>query len=165
MQIINLPRGGQKGIKGCVVNVPSNLCIITNILPRLLSNCGLVPVKLRRKLKYKEHSMCKSIRPENVLKALQCHKEANRNYKDVKVDDDWIQQCNDENEELFKQIFENVPEWKNLDQSNESFNNVGNVIHDADNITSIKKNQTMKMFNHQQITSLNIIVTMRTMSL
>lgn len=50
MQIVNLPRGGQKGIKGCVVNVPSTISSITNILPRLPSNCGLVPVKLKRRL-------------------------------------------------------------------------------------------------------------------
>lgn len=47
MQIVNLPRGGQKGRKGCVVNVLSNLSTITNILPKLPSNCGLVPVKLK----------------------------------------------------------------------------------------------------------------------
>lgn len=35
MHIVNLPRGGQKGIKGSVVNVPSNISTITNILPRL----------------------------------------------------------------------------------------------------------------------------------
>lgn len=77
MQIVNLPRRCQKGIKGCVVNVPPNLSVITNILPRLPSNCGLLPVKLKRRLKYKGHSMYQSIRPENIFKALKCLKELN----------------------------------------------------------------------------------------
>lgn len=132
MQIVNLPRGGQKGIKGCVVNVPSNISSITNILPRLPPNCGLVPVKLKRGLKYKGHSMYQAIRPENVMKALKCLKEINKDYQDIKVDEDWILHCKDRNEELFKRIFEDVPEWENLEPSDESDSN-NSLMPDAEN--------------------------------
>ncbi|XP_062607978.1 uncharacterized protein LOC134269784, partial [Saccostrea cucullata] len=162
MQIVNLPRGGQKGIKGSVVNVPSNISTITSILPRLPSNCGLVPVKLKRKLKYKGHSMYQSIRPENVFRALKYLKNANHNYEDIKVDDEWIQHCKDENEELYKQIFECVPQWENDYLSDESDNNeISNLDaknkkidssqaqHDKeyDNVNTSKKNE-----EHEQST-------------
>lgn len=132
MQIVNLPRGGQKGIKGCVVNVPSTISSITNILPRLPSNCGLVPVKLKRRLKYKGHSMYQAIRPEHFMKALKCLKEINKDYQDIKVDEDWILHCKDQNEELFKRIFEDVPEWENLEPSDESDSN-NSLMPDAEN--------------------------------
>ena len=35
MQIASLPRGGQKGIKGAVVNVPAQLDTIVKTLPRM----------------------------------------------------------------------------------------------------------------------------------
>ena len=106
MQIVNLPRGGQRGIKGCVVNVPSNLSTVTNILPRIPSNCGLVPIKLKRKLKYKGHSMYQAIRPENVLTALQCLKKINKNYKNIQEDDEWINHTKDITEKIYNDIFE-----------------------------------------------------------
>jgi len=70
VQIVNLPRGGQKGIKGPAVNVPSSLNDVISLLPRLPSDCGLVPVKLKRKLMYKGHVMYQSIRPDIVMRAL-----------------------------------------------------------------------------------------------
>ena len=99
MQIASLPRGGQKGIKGAVVNVPAQLDTIVKTLPRMPTDCGLVPVKLKKKLEYKGHSLYQSIRPQAVLRALQCLKESNPLYKDVHLDKDWLTKCEEEEDE------------------------------------------------------------------
>ena len=44
MQIASLARGGQKGIKGAVMNVPAQIDTIVKTLPRMATDCGLVPV-------------------------------------------------------------------------------------------------------------------------
>ena len=79
VQIVNLPRGYQRGMKDCVVNVPANLSNVNDSLQRIPSNCGIVPMKLKRKLKHEGHSMYQAIRQENVLKALQCLRKINQN--------------------------------------------------------------------------------------
>lgn len=124
MQIVNLPRGGQRGIKGCVVNVPSNLSTVTEILPRIPSNCGLVPIKLKRKLKYKGHAMYQSIRPENVMKALQCLKKINQNYKNIQEDEEWV----DHTKYITENVYNDIFEWKFDTNSEQSDGN-----HDSNN--------------------------------
>ena len=55
MKLLSLPRGGQKGVKGQVVSVPSDLNNITKTLARTIDESQLVKVKLKRKLSYKGH--------------------------------------------------------------------------------------------------------------
>ena len=85
MQICNLPRGGgggaRKGIHKPVVNVPSNFDTLVTTLPRLPSDAGLVPVKLKRKIQY--HSIYQCINPSNVQNGLQCLLGINMLYADI----------------------------------------------------------------------------------
>ena len=106
MQIASLPRVGQKGIKGAVVNVPTRLDTIAKTLPRMPMNCGLVPVELKKKLEYRGHSMYQSIRPDVVLHALHTLKENNPLYEDVDLDTDWLKKCMEEEEELCAALIE-----------------------------------------------------------
>ena len=54
MKMIALPRGQQRSIHGPAVNIPANLSSICD-LPRLPSESQLIPMKLKRKLKYMGH--------------------------------------------------------------------------------------------------------------
>lgn len=68
--MVNLPRGGQIEIIDYVGNVTEFFLTVPDILPRISSYWRLVPIKFKRKLKYKGQSMYQATRPENVLKAL-----------------------------------------------------------------------------------------------
>jgi hypothetical protein len=48
MKLLSLPRGGQKGVKGPVVNVPSDITSVTTSLPIILNEAQLVKVTLKR---------------------------------------------------------------------------------------------------------------------
>lgn len=69
MKIIGLPRGKQKAIHGCVVNVPVDPDETCDVLPRLPSS-STITVKLKGKLMYRGHVLKQSIRPWKVLCAL-----------------------------------------------------------------------------------------------
>ena len=71
MQIHELPRGGQFKIHGNVVNVPANVNSTVNVLPRTMNELQTIPVKLKRRLVYKNHYSFQTIRPLKVLKAAQ----------------------------------------------------------------------------------------------
>ena len=55
MNLLSLPRGGQKGVKGLVINVPSDISTVANALPRNMNESQLVKVKLKRKTSNKGH--------------------------------------------------------------------------------------------------------------
>lgn len=69
MQIRELPRGGQLGFKGNVINVPSDVNLTVKALPRNMNDSETIPVKFKRRLSYKSHLVYEQIRPERVLKA------------------------------------------------------------------------------------------------
>ncbi len=91
MKLGALPRGRQYRMQGPVVNVPSKLESICQLLPRLPNDAMLVPIKLKRRLCYKGHYLYDSIRPHVVLEWLKWLKENNPHYKDVNINLDW---CN-----------------------------------------------------------------------
>ncbi len=70
MKMVALPSGKQRCIHGPAVNVPSQVDSVCTLLPRLPSQTELVPLKLKRKLRYKGHHMYDFIRPDKVMCAL-----------------------------------------------------------------------------------------------
>ncbi len=61
MKMVALPTGKQKCIHGPAVNVPSKVDTVCEILPRLPSECELVPLKLKRKSKA---TICMTMSPQ-----------------------------------------------------------------------------------------------------
>ena len=55
MKMVALPTGKQRSIHGPAINVPSKLDSICNLLPRLPSQTDIIPLKLKRKLRFKGH--------------------------------------------------------------------------------------------------------------
>ncbi len=85
MKVGNLPRGRQYRMQGPVVNVPSKLDTICQLLPRLPNDAMLVPIKLKRRLCYKGHYLYDSIRPHVVMEWLKWLKENNPHYSEVNI--------------------------------------------------------------------------------
>ncbi len=88
MKMVALQTGKQKCIRGPAVNVPSKVDTVCEILPRLLSECELVPLKLKRKLSYKGHYLYDYVSPERLGNAL------------IKIIDDWVEKAIANDEEL-----------------------------------------------------------------
>ena len=91
MKMVALPTGKQKCIHGPAVNVPSKVDTVCEILPRLPSECELVPLKLKRKLSYKGHYLYNYVSPERLSSALRWLKANNPLYANIKIIDDWVE--------------------------------------------------------------------------
>ena len=98
MQLRELPSGGQVSIKGNVVNVPSDNVQTVTTLPRRLSESGTIPVKLKRRLRYKSHYMYENVRPEQCLEAVKylLQKKLFQEYVVQGVDPQWLSSCSDQ---------------------------------------------------------------------
>ena len=106
MKMVALPSGKQHCIHGPAVNVPSKLGSVCELLPRLPSETELVPLKLKRKLSYKGHYLYDFVRPDKVIGALRWLKDNNPLYKDVAMNDNWVQDSLANNSDLFTGLTE-----------------------------------------------------------
>ena len=97
MQIHQLPRGGQFSIKGNVVNVPVDIQLTINSLPRTLDKCGTISVKLKKKLSYKSCDFRENIRPCAVICALHYLMNKSELYKSsgIEIDENWVNEIKD----------------------------------------------------------------------
>ncbi len=89
-KIVPLPRGGQKGVRGQMVCVPADLQKTADTLPWTLNTNNLIRVKLKRKLKYKGHHLYMTVSQQRIMKAVMKLKEINPNYKDIKINENWV---------------------------------------------------------------------------
>lgn len=103
---IALPRGKQKAVHGCVVNVPVNPEETCSILPRLPPSSTCITVKLKRRIEYKGHVIVQSIRPWKILESLQYLKDVEKNphYEDVIINDNWKEDCTADNQPLWEAL-------------------------------------------------------------
>ncbi|CAF3792217.1 unnamed protein product [Rotaria sp. Silwood1] len=85
--MISLPKGGQKGCKGPVICVPSEVQDTTNILPRHPSKSAFIRLKLKRQLKYRGWYKYQMICPDRVRAALRILCKINENYNNIQMDD------------------------------------------------------------------------------
>ena len=69
MQIRESPSGGQLGIHGNVVNVPADVNLTVNVLPRPMNESQTIPMKLKCRLSYKHHYQFQNVRPSTILEA------------------------------------------------------------------------------------------------
>lgn len=91
MKMVALPRGQQRCIHGPAVNVPANLSPVCQLFLRLPSERQLIPMKLKRKLKYKSH-MYDYISFEKILKALSWLKGHNPLYANININENWLEE-------------------------------------------------------------------------
>ena len=69
MKIHQAPQGKQYKVVGNVVNVVASVANTVNSLPRTMDNAATIPVKLKRRLRYKHHAISQNIRPNSVRHA------------------------------------------------------------------------------------------------
>lgn len=107
-KMMNLPRGGQKGMIGSFVNIPVDTESVCSSLPRTPEESGIIPLKLKRKLAYKGHHIHQNIRPDCVMKALVWLIQNNPLYSNICITDEWVQECQ-EDKDMWNSLFtENI---------------------------------------------------------
>ena len=90
MKILSLYRyGSHYKVDGPPVNVPATLNKICKILPWILDEAQVFPMKLKHKLKYKGAYMHNTIRKDVVMNALRWLKNNNDYYKDIDMNEIW----------------------------------------------------------------------------
>ena len=102
MKMIALPRGQQRCIHGPAVNIPANLSAICD----LPSKSQLIPMKLKRKLKYKGHYMYEYVCPAKLYTALQWLKSQNHLYANIAINPNWEEQSQEDNLTLFSALMQ-----------------------------------------------------------
>ena len=76
------------------------------MLPRLPSECELVPLKLKRKLSYRGPYMYDYVSPQKLTNALKWFKANNPLYAFVDIADDWVESAIADDEELVMSMLE-----------------------------------------------------------
>ncbi|XP_041461886.1 uncharacterized protein LOC121413199 isoform X1 [Lytechinus variegatus] len=114
MKMMSLPKGGQNGVHGPVVCVPSNTIQTVQILPRHETEDQLIRVKLKRKLSFKSYYEYKFVDKSKLLNALSYLKMNNKYYRDVLVNDEWENSMEKNEEENESEEVSSVCDISNL---------------------------------------------------
>ncbi|XP_055088458.1 uncharacterized protein LOC117393626, partial [Periophthalmus magnuspinnatus] len=108
MQVLALPKGGQRGIHGPVTCVPSRVTESVKLLPRTNMDGCLLPVKLKRKLTYKGHYEYQYVDTERVRRAIAFLKQNNQYYLDIDFNEEWVNEFVREEEDMDTGVDSNV---------------------------------------------------------
>ena len=81
--------GGHYKVNGPCVNVPTQMDQVLKILPGMLSELQLHPLKLKCKLEYKSHYMYHVIQKDRVIGAITWLKQYNPHYAYIIPNDEW----------------------------------------------------------------------------
>ena len=117
MKMVGLPRGRQQAIHGPAVNVPAKVETVCQLFPRLPSECQLLPLKFKRRRKYKSHYMYDFVNPQRVLTALKWLKEHNPHYNDVDINSEWVAEAQADDEDLWEAM---TGDFVNKDEKQDS---------------------------------------------
>ncbi|KAI4887345.1 hypothetical protein NFI96_002624 [Prochilodus magdalenae] len=126
MRLMSLPKGGQNGVHGPVVCVPSNITDVTETLPRSENVDLMIPIKLKRKLTYKGHYEYKFVNSDKIKNALLYLKEHNPFYRDVQFNSDWVNPLSKIEEETIEQ---DDTSMQNGDEENTEENNEAEAVN------------------------------------
>ena len=132
MKMVSLPRGKQKAIHGPCVNVPAKIDTLCKLLPRLPGTAHIIPLKLKRKLRYKSAYMYKHVHPLKMQNALHWLKQNNRLYQDVVINNEWDTECCESDAEIFNGLTI-IPEEENtIEEEKKHCTNNNNACNDLD---------------------------------
>ena len=106
MKLIALPKGKQKSVHGCVVNIPIEPEQNLSVLPRVPSPDSLITVKLKRKIQYRGHVFLQNIRPRKIENALHILKNVINNplYSNVTLNQNWATEAQQNDADLWNRL-------------------------------------------------------------
>ena len=102
-KIYQLPRSRWSAMKDRTICIPiTDNSIVKTIksFPRTLSESAVIPLKLKRKLSFKQHHLHQFIRPTAVINALHAMKDmGNRHYAGVEIDENYVEKCRSQDDQ------------------------------------------------------------------
>ena len=151
MQIIEKPRGGQRSLKGNIVNVPTDVESTVKCLPRNLNDSETIQIKLKRKLNYKHCVMHETVRPNKCIVALKWLLRNSTLFQseNIRIKDDWSLSGLDE----FYGLDSDCENPASNISRNTSTGNVGNILkvnQNTSNLSSIELNENNSSANQLQ---------------
>ena len=124
-KIYYLPKSRWTALKDRVINIPIEKNDVINTiqqLPRLPAESGLVEIKLKRKLEYKNNHKQEYVNPDKIFKALEYLKASGHpGYKNFNSKEDYIKRCRVVDEEGYQAMFEDEQEVDELAEHLEPF--------------------------------------------
>ena len=81
-----MPKSQFPKLKGAICNIAIDTSDITNVLPHGADSSGLIMVKLKRKLSFRDHVCFSPVSPESIYLTLSYLKVKNPYYKNVTID-------------------------------------------------------------------------------
>ena len=114
-------------------------CRRESLLPRM-PNEAMIPLKLKRKLRYKRHYLYDYVRPDKVMTALKWLKCNNPLYSSIDINDEWIN-----NESI---VNSDYIESDNVDNGCDDVNErmLCDNVQSTDRITILRKNAKARGF-------------------
>ena len=137
-KVFKLPKSRMAAVKDKIVNIPigdEDVLNTVQALPRTPSEAGLVEVKLKRKLEYKNYHQYEYIDPEKIFQALKYLKDSgNPHYQFFDDRNEFEKRCLNNDPEGFEAMF---------GENEELINNRENKIKvfkddDCENILDLK---------------------------
>ena len=99
-KMVLLPKSRWSAGKGRMVSVPvgdQDIMNTAKMMPRLPSEAGLIPIKLKRKKVYKGHERREMIRPEKIFEALQYLKQhGHPSYQFYESKEEYLARCKEQ---------------------------------------------------------------------
>ena len=109
-KIYYLPKSRWTALKDRVINIPiekDNVINTIKQLPRLPAESGLVEVKLKRKIEYKNVHKNEYVDPNKIFKALEyLRAKGHPGYKDFNTREEYMDRCKETDKEGYQSIFE-----------------------------------------------------------
>ena len=105
MKIRSLPAGGQRGIRGAVVNVPIDAQESCLKLPRNIPDLGVLKVKIKRDVSHKTVVLVDDVDPKKCINVLIWLKKHNPLYTFTVLNDDWIKGKYNDHQDFFNVHF------------------------------------------------------------
>ena len=108
-KVFKLPKSRMAAVKDKIVNIPigdEDVLNTVQALPRTPSEAGLVEVKLKRKLEYKNYHQYEYIDPEKIFQALKYLKDSgNPHYQFFDDRNEFEKRCKSDDPEGFEAMF------------------------------------------------------------
>jgi hypothetical protein len=154
MKIVTVRKGQQKKIQGPAVQVPADMTKVTSILPRLPKEASIIPVKVKRKLVYKGHVAHEPVRPNAVIAGLSWLKGNNPHYADVKLNENWENDCLEQDPELWNLLLQRCDEdmVPCVDNDHDE-----DIVDDDDTDTDVGQDNNGNQNSHHSNVSLSVV--------
>lgn len=128
-KIAIMPKGQSPKLKGSICNVPIQSGQIVDTLPNGSDSCGIVMVKLKRKLAFRGHVFFEPVRPDKVFEALVYLQANNVLYSDIHICMDNIPVSLSSFEEVSEEPNTEELQLEEPDDAIESVNLNHNMLH------------------------------------